>query len=109
LPHAQRIAFCNGLSSGYMGTAVVTGLIGFYLAAGLPPLLAGGLLFLTPMSFLCTTARNARQMLERLALALGLSIEPVLTYFDVGLDLVWTGVGAGTLAYVVHRVREASR
>jgi hypothetical protein len=66
-------------------------------------------LFLTPMSFLCTTARNARQMLERLALALGLSIEPVLTYFDVGLDLVWTGVGAGTLAYVVHRVREASR
>jgi len=109
LPHAQRIAFCNGLSSGYMGTAVVTGLIGFYLAAGLPPLLAGGLLFLTPMSFLCTTARNARQMLERLALALGLSIEPVLTYFDVGLDLVWTGVGAGTLAYVVHRVREASQ
>lgn len=109
LPHEQRIAFCNGLSCGYMGTAVITGLIGFYLAAGLPPLLAGGLLFLTPMSFLCTTARNARQLLERLALALGLSIEPVLTYFHVGLDLVWTGVGAGTLAYAVHRVREASR
>jgi predicted branched-subunit amino acid permease len=109
LPREQRIAFCNGLSCGYMGMAVITGLIGFYLAAGLPPLLAGGLLFLTPMSFLCTTARNARQLLERLALALGLSVEPVLTYFHVGLDLVWTGVGAGTLAYVVQRVREASR
>jgi predicted branched-subunit amino acid permease len=109
LPHEQRVAFCNGLSSGYMGTAVVAGFIGFYLAAGLPPLLAGGLLFLTPMSFLCTTARNARQLLERLALALGLGIEPVLTYFHVGLDLIWTGVGAGTLAYAVHRVREASR
>jgi predicted branched-subunit amino acid permease len=109
LPHEQRIAFCNGLSSGYMATAVVTGLIGFYLAASLPPLLAGGLLFITPLAFLCTTARNARQLLDRLALVLGLSIEPVLTYFDISLDLVWTGVGAGTLAYVVHRVREASR
>jgi predicted branched-subunit amino acid permease len=109
LPHEQRIAFCNGLSSGYMGAAVVTGFIGFYLAGGLPPLLAGGLLFLTPMSFLCTTARNARQLLERLALVLGLSIEPVLTYFDVGLDLMWTGVGAGTLAYAVHRLREATQ
>ena len=109
LPHAQRIAFSNGLSSGYTGTAVVAGSIGFYLAASLPPLLAGALLFLTPMSFLCTTARNARQLLDQLALVLGLSIEPVLTYFNVSLDLVWTGVGAGTLAYVVHRVREAAQ
>ncbi len=109
LPHEQRIAFSNGLSSGYMATGVVAGLIGFYLAASLPPLLAGGLLFVTPMAFLCTTARNARQMLERLALMLGLAIEPVLTYFHVGLDLVWTGMGAGTLAYVFHRVREATQ
>jgi predicted branched-subunit amino acid permease len=109
LPHEQRIPFCNGLSSGYMATGVVAGLVGFYLAAGLPPLLAGALLFLTPMTFLCTTARNARQLLDRLALGLGLGIEPVLSHFQVGLDLVWTGVGAGTLAYAVHRVREATQ
>lgn len=109
LPIEQRIPFCNGLSSGYMGTAVVAGLVGFYLAAGLPPLLAGALLFLTPMTFLCTTARNARQVLDRLALMLGLAIEPVLFHFEVGLDLVWTGVGAGTLAYAAHRVREATQ
>mgnify|MGYP003693717875 CR=1 FL=1 len=41
----HRIAFCNGLSSGYMGTAVTFGFVGYYLAAGLPPLLAGVLLF----------------------------------------------------------------
>ena len=109
LPHEQRVAFCNGLSSGYMATAVVAGFVGFYLAASLPPLLAGGLLFVTPMAFLCTTARNARQLLDRLALVLGLAVEPVLTHFNVSLDLVWTGVGAGTLAYMVHRVREATR
>ncbi len=109
MPHERRIPFCNGLSIGYMATAVLAGLVGFYLAASLPPVLAGGLLFVTPLSFLCTTARNARQLLDRLALGLGLAIEPVLTYFHVGLDLVWTGVGAGTIAYAVHRVREATR
>ncbi len=109
LPHDRRAAFCNGLSSGYMGSAVVAGFVGYYLAAGLPPLLAGGLLFLTPLAFLCATARNARQLLDRLALVLGLMVEPVLTYLHVGLDLMWTGVGAGTFAYLVHRMREATR
>ena len=109
LPHEQRIAFCNGLSCGYMGTGVLAGLVGYYLAAGLPPMLAGGLLFITPMAFLCTTARGARALLDRLALVLGLSVEPVLTHFHVGLDLMWTGVGAGTVAYLAHRLREATR
>lgn len=109
LPHERRIAFCNGLSVGYMGTATAAGFVGFYLAAGLPPLLAGVLLFLTPMAFLCSTARNARQLVDRLALVLGLAVGPVLTHLHVGLDLMWTGLGAGTFAYVVHRVREATR
>ncbi len=109
LPHERRVAFCNGLSCGYMVTAVTAGLVGFYLAAGLPPLLAGGLLFLTPMAFLCTTARSAQQLLDRVALALGLAIEPVLTHFHVGLDLMWTGVGASSVAYLAHRIREAIR
>ncbi len=109
LPQEQRVPFCNGMGFGYMATSVVAGLAGFYLAAGLPPLAAGGLLFLTPMAFLCMTTRGARALLERLALALGLAVEPTLTHFHVGLDLMWTGVGAGSFAYLVHRLREASR
>ena len=103
-----RIPFCNGMSAGYMATATVFGFVGFYLAAGLPPLLAGGLLFLTPMSFLMSTARNARMMLDKLGLVLGLMIGPLLTILDVNLDLMWTGLVGGTLAYLVHRIREAT-
>src|SRR5450759_2195794 len=33
MPQQWRIAFCNGLSVGYMGTAVVFGFAGYYLAA----------------------------------------------------------------------------
>ena len=108
IPPQWRIAFCNGLSVGYMGTAVVFGFVGYYLAAGLPPLLAGTLLFLTPMSFLISTARNAHMMVDRLALVLGLVLGPVLTAMQVQLDLLWTGVVGGTLAYAVNRLREAA-
>lgn len=107
MPSEWRLAFCNGLSAAYMTTAVVFGFVGFYLAAGLPPLLAGALLFLTPMSFLISTARNARLMIDRLALVLGLVIGPLLAWYHVDLDLMWTGIIGGTLAYAVNRLREA--
>src|SRR5476649_2509123 len=105
LPPERLIAFCNGLSVGYISTATTFGFVGFYLAAGLPPLFAGTLLFLTPMSFLISTANNCRQMVDRLALVLGLTLGPLLTYWHVGLDLMWTGVVGGSLAYGVHRLR----
>jgi predicted branched-subunit amino acid permease len=109
MPQDRRIAFCNGLSVGYMGTAVVFGFVGYYLAAGLPVLLAATLLFLTPMSFLISTANNARMMVDRLALGFGLVLGPLLTYLAVGLDLMWTGLIGGTLAYLAHRFREATQ
>ena len=40
---------------------------------------------------------------------LGLLIGPLLAYRDVDLDILWAGIGGGTLAYVVHRVRESLR
>ena len=47
-------------------------------------------------------------MVDRLALVLGLVLGPLLTYWHVELDLMWTGVVGGTLAYGVHRLREAA-
>jgi predicted branched-subunit amino acid permease len=108
IAHEHRVAFCNGLAVGFMFAATGSGFIGYYLAAELPPLLAGALLFLTPMSFLMSTARNARQMVDKLALASGLALGPLLAYWHVGLDLMWTGIIGGTLAYAVHRLREAA-
>ena len=104
LPFARRVAFCNGLSVAYCGTAVVFGFVGSYLAAGLPALLSAALLFITPLSFLMSTARNARAAIDRLALVLGLLLAPLLTYFQIGLDLMWTGVIGGMLAYATHRL-----
>jgi|SRR5450755_881654 predicted branched-subunit amino acid permease len=107
LPRDRRIAFCNGLSVGYISTATIFGFVGFYLAAGLPPLYAGTLLFLTPMSFLISTANNSRMIVDKLALVLGLVLGTLLAYWHFNLDLMWTGLVGGTLAYLVHRFREA--
>lgn len=108
LPAEQRVAFCNGLSVTYMSIAASSGLAGYYLAAELPPLFAAALLFLTPLSFLISTARNAHWLLDKLALALGLVLGATLTALHVELDLMWTGIGGGTIAYIVHRVRKAA-
>src|SRR5262245_22554544 len=65
------------------------------------------MLFLTPLSMLISITRNSRQLIDRLALALGLIIGPILAATKIGLDLMWTGIIAGTIAHVVHRLREA--
>jgi predicted branched-subunit amino acid permease len=109
VPRAQRVTFCNGLGLAFVLAALAGTLVGFYLAASLPLLLTAGLLFLTPMSFLISTVRNSRHLTDRLALVLGLGIGPLLAFEQVGLDLLWTGVIAGSAAYGVHRLREASR
>jgi predicted branched-subunit amino acid permease len=104
-----RLAFCNGLSAAYIGTSVVFGFVGYYLAAGLPPLLSGVLLFLTPMSFFMSTVNNSRMLVDRLALVLGLLLGPLLAYWQVQLDLMWTGFVGGTIAYSVHRFRQVAQ
>lgn len=109
VPPERRVIYCNGLGVGFMSCGLIGCIIGYFLTASLPPLLTAAMLFLTPMSFLISTARNARTLADRLALALGLIICPLLVYANVGLDLMWTGIIAGTMAYGVHRWRGARR
>jgi predicted branched-subunit amino acid permease len=109
MPRERRIAFCNGLGFGLMSWGHVGSVIGFYLAAFLPTLLTACLLFLTPLSFMFSAARNARVLADRLALALGLMVGPLLGYAEVGLDLLWTGIIAGSAGYGIHRLRGALR
>jgi predicted branched-subunit amino acid permease len=109
LARERRTAFYCGLGTGLISAAVVACTFGFYLAAKLPPALAAILLFLTPMSLLMSVSRNSRTLIDRLAFGLGLVIGPVLAAQKVGLDLMWTGLIAGSVAYGFNRLREAMR
>jgi hypothetical protein len=92
------------MTSAHVGTVA-----GYWLVGSLPPLLTAALLFLTPMSFLISTTRNCRLLMDWLALGLGITLGPVLAFWQVGLDLLWTGIIGGSAAYGIHRLRGAWR
>ncbi|MGZ5805105.1 MAG: AzlC family ABC transporter permease [Xanthobacteraceae bacterium] len=105
MPRERRIAFYNGLGTVLMLSALIATTTGFALAARLPPVLAAAVLFLTPMSFLVSIYSNGRMLIDRLALGLGLVFTPLFALAKFDLALLIGGVAAGTLAYVVHRLR----
>ena len=109
VPREQRVAFCNGLSCGLVLSAALATAIGFLLAGNLPPLYAAALLFLTPLSFTLSLVRNSILLADRLAFAFGLVLAPTLAALNVGLDLLWSGVIGGTLAYGIYRLRKGRR
>src|SRR4029079_10467611 len=103
MPAERRVVFYNGLGVGLMSGAIIGGGVGYVLAARLPPVLAAALLFFTPMAILMSSARNSRTLLDGLSFALGLVVGPIVAAQKIGLDLMWTGLIAGTMAYAVHR------
>lgn len=107
VPRHRRIAYVNGLGTGLISVAGSATAIGYTLAANLPPLLGAAVLFLTPMSFLVSTARNSRMLVDRLALVLGLVATPVAALLHTGVDVLVGGCVAGTLAYGIDRWRRS--
>jgi predicted branched-subunit amino acid permease len=103
----NRMAFGCGIGVGLLATSLLATAIGFYLASLLPAVFAAAAIFITPMSFLISVMRNSRVLCEWLALGFALIIGPILAYSEVRLDLLWTGIIAGSLAYAAQRVREA--
>jgi predicted branched-subunit amino acid permease len=102
-PVDGRLPFFFGIGCLLVTSATAATLGGFLLAGTLPRSLAIGLLFLTPLSFLIQLSHNARDMVDRLALAFGLILAPFMAEIGGRLDLLWTGLIGGTAAWAVHR------
>ena len=106
VPRERRIAFIHGLGSGLVCVCLVATTVGYGLAASLSQLFAAAILMLTPLAFLFSTARNCRQLADFVALALGLALFPLAAMLNSGVDILVSGVSAGTIAYGVHWWRE---
>ncbi|MFG1464815.1 AzlC family ABC transporter permease [Xanthobacter sp. DSM 24535] len=104
LPSEGRLAFSLGLGNALLFISLAGTAAGYVLAGELPLRLAAGLLFLTPVSFALMMIRNAgRDLLDWLALAAGLASVPLVIGLAGGADLMISGIGGGTLAYLVGR------
>ncbi len=106
VPRGRRIAFTHGLGCGLVSVCLVANVIGYTLAANLPQLFGAAILLLTPLAFLLSTARNCRQLADILALGLGLALYPLVSRLHTGVDILISGISAGTIAFAVHRWRE---
>ena len=109
VPRERRIAFTHGLGCGLLTVCMAATTLGYGLAANLPPLFAAAILLLTPLAFLLSTARNCRQISDVLALVLGIALFPLVSMLHTGVDILISGVTAGTIAYGVHWWRERAR
>jgi predicted branched-subunit amino acid permease len=105
VPRERRVAFTNGLGVGLVSISLTATLIGYQLAANLPRTLGAAILLLTPLAFLLSTARNCRQLSDVVALVLGLALFPLVSLLHTGVDILISGMSAGTIAYGVHRWR----
>jgi predicted branched-subunit amino acid permease len=106
VPRERRIAFVHGLGCGLVVVCMTATTLGYELAAKLPPLFAAAILLLTPLAFLLSTARNCTQISDMLALALGLALYPLVARLNTGVDVLISGMAAGSIAYGVHRWRK---
>ncbi|MEH2514245.1 putative branched-subunit amino acid permease [Nitrobacteraceae bacterium AZCC 1564] len=106
VPRERRILFINGLGCTLVALSMIATVLGYGLAANLPPILAAAVLALTPLTFLLSTARNARQLVDKLALALGLALYPLVSMMQTGVDILISGLTAGSIAFGVHLWRK---
>lgn len=107
LPQVQlegRPSYAIGLGFGLTFTSMAATAVGYYLTSSLPGPLAVALLLLTPISFTILLVRNARKSVDWLAIGLGSALSPLVANTPGGLDLFWSGVGGGTLAFLAAQL-----
>ena len=103
-PKEGRLPFFVGFGCGVTCFVFsITG-IAYLLVERMPPMVAGALFLLTPLYFLCSLWGAAQLNADKVAMAAGLILGPVLYLYVPGLDLLWTGLIGGTAAYLGTRI-----
>lgn len=109
LPVEDRYPFFLGFGFTVMAAATLATGAGYYLIGALPSVLAGALLFTTPMFFTLSLAASSRTPADWAALALGFALAPLSTMIaGQDFDLLLVGLVGGTAAYVIHRASRKS-
>ena len=99
LPQHLRAAFFGGFAAALFTIVLAATLIGYVAAGQVPPAIAAGLIFVSPLYFYLSLLGAADTGIDRAALALGTILGPILFLVAPGFDLLLTGLIGGTLAY----------
>lgn len=106
VPESQRMAYFLGFSGVVIGGATAATIAGFLLYTAVPPAVAAGLLFMTPIFFAASLFAGAVRVDDWTAVLAGVALSPAaFTYLPPGPDFLVVGLIGGTIAYGVRRMR----
>lgn len=103
VPRESRVAWFAGF--GMTLTLVNAGIVGicYGVVAAFPPLVAGILFFLTPVYFVSSIWASARHTVVKVAFVIGVIGGPLFAVIEPEFDILYAGIGGGTLAYAIDR------
>jgi len=104
LPREARLPFFTGFGASVTTFVFCMTGIAYLIVERMPDVVAGALVLLTPVYFLCSLWGAARLNVDKAAMVVGLALGPVFFLYLPGLDLLWTGLIGGTVAYLGMRV-----
>ncbi|MBA5777993.1 AzlC family ABC transporter permease [Stappia sp. F7233] len=99
MPREARLPFFLGFAGGLSSFVVMMTAVSYLVISDMPPMVAGALFMLTPVYFTCSLWGASRLSYDKAAMILGLFLGPFFHVYAPGLDLLWTGLVGGTLAY----------
>lgn len=107
LPVEARMPYYLGFAGCVISVATAATGFGFYLYGALPPAIGAALLFMSPMYFAASIARNALGLADWTAIILGFVLAPIaFTWLPSGVDLLAVGLIGGTAGFLVHMARK---
>lgn len=103
IPREGRGAFFVGFASSLTVCNTLVTILSFIVAGELSDNWRAALLFLTPIYFLTSLTAAAKLPSDRFALLFGLIFGPLIYMTGIQLDLLFSGLLAGTLAFFVDK------
>ena len=104
VPREYRAIFFAGFGITLTLTNTLIVAICYGVVEAFPPVVSGALFLLTPVYFLASLWATARGAVVKLAFLIGLVSGPLMTLVDPAFDVLYAGIGGGTLAYFIDRV-----
>ena len=106
-PEDRKLYFV-AFASSIMSAAVIGTLLGYYASAVLPDPLVLGLIFISPLFFALVLSAVPRAT-EKASLILGCLVVPLAHYYFPSVDLLITGLVAGSLGFFLGKVSTIRR
>ena len=103
VPREYRTTFFAGFGITLTLTNTLIVAICYGLVEAFPPVVSGALFMLTPVYFLASIWATAKHLVVKLAFIIGVVAGPLMALVAPDFDVLYAGIGGGTVAYLVER------